>query len=51
MLTNHMEGFKEREIDYNAYEVSYRRWLVSQIDAGKMSIQDARDRFHLSPKE
>lgn len=51
MLTEHMEGFQEKEINYNAYEISFRRWLVSQIDSGQMSYQDARDRFHLSPGE
>ena len=51
MLTDHMEGFQENEINYNDYEVSFRRWLVSQIDTGNISIQDARDRFHLSPTE
>jgi hypothetical protein len=51
MLTNHMEGFHVEEINYNAYEISFRRWLVSQIDSDKMSYQDARDRFHLSPSE
>lgn len=51
MLTNHMEGFHEKEINYNAYEISFRRWLVSQIDSEQMSYQDARDRFHLSPTE
>ncbi len=51
MLTNFMEGFQVKEINYNDYEVSFRRWLVSQIDAGNMSIEDARDRFHLSAIE
>jgi len=51
MLTNFMEGFQVKEINYNDYEVSFRRWLVSQIDAENMSMQDARDRFHLSPTE
>jgi len=51
MLTNHMEGFHEKEINYNAYEISFRRWLVSQIDSEQMSYQDARDRFQLSPTE
>lgn len=49
MLTDYMEGFQGHEINYNDYEVSFRRWLISQIDSGKMSIQDARDRFNLSP--
>lgn len=51
MLTNHMEGFHVKEINYKAYEISFRRWLVSQIDSEQMSYQDARDRFHLSPTE
>lgn len=51
MLSDYMEGFKEEAINYNDYEVSFRRWLVSQIDSENMSMQDARDRFHLSPTE
>ncbi|PSK81024.1 hypothetical protein, partial [Prolixibacter denitrificans] len=47
MLSDHMEGFQEKPINYNDYEVSFRRWLVSQIDAEKMSFQQARDRFDL----
>lgn len=48
MLTNNMDGFKEKEINYNDYEVSFRRWLISQIDQGNLSFQDARDRFNLN---
>jgi len=48
-LTDHLEGFQEKEINYNDYEVSFRRWLISQIDAGKMSVQETRDRFNLGP--
>ena len=51
MLSDRMEGFEEKRINYNDYEISFRRWLVSQIDAENMSMQDARDRFHLSPTE
>lgn len=51
MLTDHMEGFKEKQINYQDYEISFRRWLVSQIDTGNMGIEDARDRFHLSGTE
>jgi hypothetical protein len=42
-----MEGFQEKKINYNDYEISFRRWLISQIDAEKMSPQEARDRFCL----
>lgn len=48
MLTDHMEGFEEKTVNYSNYEVSFRRWLVAQIDAGNMSCQEARERFSLS---
>ena len=47
MLTNQMKGFQEKKINYNDYEISFRRWLVSEIDGEKMSMQEARDRFNL----
>ena len=47
MLSDHMEGFQENSTNYNDYEVSFRRWLVSEIESGRMSWQDARARFHL----
>ena len=51
MLTDNMDGFKEKKVNYNDYEVSFRRWLISEIDSGKMSMQEARERFHLSHTE
>lgn len=51
MLSDYMEGFQDKKINYNDYEVSFRRWLISQIDNENISIQGARDRFHLSPSE
>lgn len=51
MLSDHMDGFKEKSINFNDYEVSFRRWLISQIDGDKISIQNARDRFKLSSTE
>lgn len=51
MLTNEMSGFKRERINYNSYEVSFRRWLISEIDADRMSITEARERFKLSPSE
>ena len=38
ILTNCMEGFQKEEINYSDYEVSFRRWLISQIDSGNMSM-------------
>ena len=49
MVTNHMEEFQKKEINYNDYKISFRRWLVSQIDTGNISIKEARDKFRLSP--
>jgi hypothetical protein len=46
-VTSHIGGFDEKKVNYNDYEVSFRRWLVNQIDAGNLSIQDAHDRFQL----
>ena len=46
-LTDCMEGFQEKKINYGDYEVSFRRWLVSQIDSGNMSMNEIRDRFQL----
>lgn len=51
MLTDQMSGFKKESVNYNSYEISFRRWLISEIDADRMSIQEARDRFKLSPVE
>ena len=51
MLSNEMSGFKRESINYTRYEISFRRWLISEIDANRMSIQEARDRFKLSPSE
>lgn len=47
ILTNCMDGFQKEEINYNDYEVSFRRWLVSQVDSGNMSMHEVRDRFQL----
>ena len=51
MLTAHMEGFQDDKVDFSKFEVSFRRWLISQIDGEYMSIHDVRDRFHLSRKK
>ena len=47
ILTDYMDGFQKEEINYNDYEVSFRRWLVSQVDSGNMSMHEVRDRFQL----
>lgn len=47
ILSNYPEGFKEEKINLNEYEVSFRRWLISEIDSGNVSFQEARDKFQL----
>ena len=51
MLTDYMGGFQVEAVNYNDYEISFRRWLISQIDSESMSIQEARDRFNLNSPE
>ena len=51
ILTNCMEGFQKEEINYSDYEVSFRRWLVSQVDSGNMSLNEVRDRFQINQTE
>lgn len=46
-LSDNMEGFQVEKIDYAKYEPSFRRWLVSEIDSGNMTIKEARKRFKL----
>lgn len=46
-LTDQMVGFEQAKIDYSKYEPSFRRWLVQEIESGRMSWQEARTRFNL----
>ena len=50
MLTDQMEGFCDHPTDYNRFEISFRRWLISQLDGGHMSPLEIRERFKLSRK-
>jgi len=42
-----MDGFKQEEVDYSKYEISFRRWLVQEVESSRMSWQEARQRFQL----
>lgn len=46
-LTDTMEGFTQERVDLSKYETSFRRWLVCEIESGRMSWQEARAKFHL----
>jgi hypothetical protein len=42
-----MEGFLQEKVDLRKYETSFRRWLVCEIESGRMSWQEARSKFNL----
>ena len=46
-LSDSMDGFHVEKIDFSRFETSFRRWLVLEIDAGRMSVSEARQRFNL----
>lgn len=46
-LSDNMEGFNQEKEDYSKHEPSFRRWLVLEIDSGRMSIAEAREAFKL----
>lgn len=46
-LSDNMEGFQQEKEDYSKFEPSFRRWLVSELDSGRMSIAEAREVFKL----
>lgn len=45
-VSNHMEGFEIEKTDYSRYETSFRRWLVSEVELGHMTISEAAERFN-----
>lgn len=47
MITDNLEGFEIEGVDYGRYETSFRRWLVQEIESGRMSLLEARERFKL----
>jgi hypothetical protein len=47
LLSDNIEGFEEAPINWKKYETSFRRWLVSEIELGNMTIHQARDKFQL----
>jgi len=46
-VSDNMDGFIHEEVDYSKYETCFRRWLVAEIDSGRMSVGEARQRFQL----
>ena len=46
-LTDCPDGFDQGQVNLKDYETSFRRWLVCEIESGRMSWQEARSRFRL----
>jgi len=46
-LTDSMEGFHVEKPNYSRFEASFRRWLVAEIDSGRMNFDEAKRRFKL----
>ena len=46
-LTGDMSVFNEEPINWKKYETSFRRWLVSEIELGHITLQHAQVKFNL----
>ncbi len=46
-LTDNMEGFIQEKVDFKKYETSFRRWLVCEIESGRMTWQESSAKFNL----
>lgn len=46
---NVSDSFKRTD-EKNAYEMSFRRWLVREIEEGKMSLKEAIEKFSFHPQ-
>ncbi len=47
LLTDNMKGFDQEPIDWKKYETSFRRWLVSEIELGELTIEQAKEKFQM----
>jgi len=47
LISEHILSFYQGEVDLKQYETSFRRWLVSEIELGRMSVHQAREKFKL----
>lgn len=47
LLSENMEGFDQEPVNWKKYETSFRRWLVSEIELGHLTISKAKEKFQL----
>ena len=45
-LSDNMKGFEVEKTDWSKYDTSFRRWLVSEVELGHMTITEASMRFN-----
>jgi len=46
-ISEYIGNNKKKKINFTDYETSFRRWLVSELDGGRMSLLEAIERFKL----
>ena len=46
-LAETIKSYEEEELDLSKYESSFKRWLVSEIESGRLTVHQARDRYDL----
>jgi hypothetical protein len=49
-VSNFVSGFDTEVTDYSKYEISFRRWVVNQVEAGNLTVQQVAERFHFDKK-
>lgn len=47
-VTNHLDCLEKETINYSKYEVSFRRWLVSEVDRGHLTVKEICAKFGFS---
>jgi hypothetical protein len=49
-VSNHMEVFDVEKIDWSKYEISFRRWLVSEYELGHFTFLEICEKFHFNKR-
>jgi len=51
VVSAHMDNHEVEKTDWTKYETSFRRWLVSEIELGYMTVKEASVRFNFDYKK
>ncbi len=49
-VADKIEGIRENRINYSEYETSFRRWLVNEVEFGRMTFQEVMKKFDFDEK-